>query len=132
MSNVSPELSMSTRPRGRPRGPSSGPEKLSPEDLAVRMARQALLRALPVDGDIALISRLLADYGELVRAAATAADGFYAVRDLGKRYGLGRKAVERLPIPRHKFGGVVRYSRADVHAFENSCREGELNDGNSS
>lgn len=47
---------------------------------------------------------------------------FYSVRDLEERWGLERKAVERLRIPRTKIGASIRYTAADVFAFESENR----------
>lgn len=43
---------------------------------------------------------------------------YFSIKDLEKRWGLQRKAVERLLLPRHRFGGAIRFARDDVTRFE--------------
>lgn len=43
---------------------------------------------------------------------------FFSFRDLENRWGLERKAIERLSLHRTYIGKTVRFSRADVLDFE--------------
>lgn len=47
---------------------------------------------------------------------------YFSIRDLEERWGLERKAVERLRIPRVKIGGAIRFARDDVTRFEAAHR----------
>lgn len=101
----------------------SSTRRIDPLADAVRVARGRVLGAAAGCDSFAVLETYLDDYAAAVRSAATAQKDFYTVADLEARYTLTRKTVERLPIPRHKMGGVVRFALADVIAFEESSRE---------
>jgi hypothetical protein len=92
------------------------------------MQRAAILRSLPVQADIAFVAAALKDLGAMHERKALIERPFYSVQRLVERYGLARKTVERLPIPRLKIGNAVRYAASDVEAYETTCRTEKPND----
>lgn len=81
-----------------------------------------LKRAIFLNGDPELVNASLNNALAAVRHVARREKEFLTIRDLENRYSLKRKAVERLEIPRCKFGGAIRFAREDVLAFEEHAK----------
>ena len=95
----------------------------TPEVQRAAIVRKRGILDLCREDDPARVSTIVEHIVETSLEAASSDKDFYSVSDLILRYTLGRKSIERLPISRHLFGGSVRYSRADVLAFEARQRE---------
>ena len=117
---------METEPRAAKRKRSARPPA-TVEKHAVALFRMRIIRSLHANTDIVAFSQLLHDYTDLVRAEMAVEQQFYTVADLCARYSMTRKTAERLPIPRHKIGGLVRFSRPDVLEYETQTRK-EIDD----
>lgn len=124
MSNDSQATAPQAQNNANPRDFSKRRPPPDPWTAAVNAARGRIIRALPDNADHAGISALIVDLENAVEMKAAHEEEYLTIRQLQDRYGLSRKAVERLPIPRHKFGGAVRVSRADVAIFEATTRQG--------
>ena len=98
--------------------------------LQAKNARRRAILELCVESDPVRVASIVDRLIEAYQAAAVLDLEFFSVKDLQERWGLSRKSVERLGLPVHRFGGVLRYSRADVLAYETNTRSGaEAADG---
>jgi len=107
------------RPTGRPR--SEAPKTAA--QIGAEAARRRLFAAI-VHGDPHDIACPLADAA--IQAAVIAANEdlpFFTLKQLAARWQCSVKAVERFEIPRHKFGVLVRFARADVLEYEAQTRQ---------
>jgi len=83
-------------------------------DSAIRNLRAAIW----AKKDPETLNALL-DIGlDTARIVAEETPDYYSYFDLTTRYGVSRKTVETFGIPEHKFGGNIRFSRANVVAWE--------------
>jgi hypothetical protein len=86
-------------------------------DLALDSLYHQIMNAAFRARDSIATAELLRDYREAVDQYSRSCE-FFSVRDLERRWKLTRKAILRLPVPRHRIGGAIRYSRADVLHYE--------------
>lgn len=112
-----------TRRRGRPPGANRLDRVQTKAEHAIQLMRQCILRRLPASVDLGIISADLKALGEMHELKAREDQPFLSIQRLIDRYGIARKTVERLPIPRHKIGNTVRYSLADIEAYESQQRQ---------
>ena len=100
------------------------PPKIPPTavELAAKQARAKLWTAITTGADINATCALADVAIDCARVAESAEAEFFSLNDLAKRYALSRKTVEGWKLPRHRFGNSVRFSRADILAFEASSR----------
>jgi hypothetical protein len=96
------------------------PPKIPPTavELAAKQARAKLWTAITTGADINAICALADSAIDCARVAESAEAEFFSLNDLATRYALSRKTVESWKLPRHRFGNSIRFSRADVLAFE--------------
>lgn len=92
-----------------------------PAAHAREMRRRGIL-ALCSENDPAQVSAIVDSIVSAQIAAARMMPEYFTVAQLQARYNLTRKSVERLDIPRSRFGGAVRYARAEVLTFEQKSR----------
>jgi hypothetical protein len=123
MSNDSRQLQTTSKPRGRPAAGTVEPPAQSDTDLAIDDIRHLIIKCLASGSRLDLIVPALHTLGELHERKARAEEPFYTVHQLQRRYGLARKTIERLGIPRHKIGNAVRYAAADVERYESTNRQ---------
>lgn len=123
MSNDSRAPATTIRPTGRPKSADASPPAATDLEHAIGLLKTAIVVNLPPGANLQFFIRALADFRDLCERRACEKRPFFTVLQLMERYGLARKTVERLPIPRHKIGGVVRYAASDVDAYEAKCRE---------
>ncbi len=100
------------------------PPKIPPTavELAAKQARAKLWAGITTGADINAICALADNAIDCARIAEAAENEFFSTDDLAKRYALSRKTVESWKLPRHLFGRTIRFSRADVLAFEAQSR----------
>lgn len=107
--------------------PTSGPKppKIPPTavEAAAKQARAKLWTAITTGADINATCALADIAIDCARIAESAEAEFFSLNDLANRYALSRKTLEGWKLPRHRFGNSIRFSRADVLAFEASNRE---------
>jgi predicted DNA-binding transcriptional regulator AlpA len=123
MSNDSHEPATTSRRSGRPRQLDATPIAQTDAEHAIHLMRANILHALPPGADHARVAVDLKALGEMHEIKAHHDQPFLSIQRLMERYGLARKTVERLPLPRHKIGNAVRYAAADVEAYEATRRE---------
>lgn len=83
-------------------------------DSAIKNLRGAMHAEKPADILSGLLDILLAT----AKGVAEETPEYYSYFDLTSRYGVSRKTIETFGIPEHKFGGNVRFSRANVMTWE--------------
>lgn len=102
------------------------PERIRPDinpldAHALNLRRQALALILSGAEIIPVSVALDAAIAAAVKAA-TDSERFFSYTQLTERWGLSRKAVERLHLDPFKFGGSIRFRKRDIVAYEERSR----------
>lgn len=95
----------------------------SPAGAQAYAAKRRLWAAILQGEDWKLVCELAEVALECARIAAVAEPPFFSVAQVAERWGLNRKTVESIPIPRYKFGNSIRISRDDLLKWELESRE---------